>query len=193
MCFLCDQSGEQKLPSYWFHVQQTIQSKCHFNVETQQALVLIPRVFTDNVYQWSYSWEGCTAHIWWCVLPNLQCSKSTSRKFTLFVKTLNSVILQFLLFLASCACFLLQFVWHVSNVPLSTQQNSLRLCCSCFHRNVISSLQPGQSVSLAMVARQYLCPFSLLHCSCGELRPERKNVWEVWSKDQVWHSEKIKA
>lgn len=87
-------------------------------------------------------------------------------------------------YLASCVCFPLQFVWHASNVPLSTQQNSLRLCCSCFHRNVISSLQPGQSVSLAMVARQYLCPFSLLHCSCGELRPERENVWEVWSKVQ---------
>lgn len=104
---------------------------------------------------------------------------------TLCVKALSSVIFQFLLlYLASCVCFPLQFVWHVSNVPLSTQQNSLRLCCSCFHRNVISSLQPGQSVSLAMVARQYLCPFSLLRCSCGELRPERENVWEVWSKVQ---------
>lgn len=64
---------------------------------------------------------------------------------------------------------------------LSTQQNSLRLCSSCFHRNVISSLQPWQSVSLAMVARQYLCPFSLLHCPCSEFRPKRKNVWVVWT------------
>lgn len=100
---------------------------------------------------------------------------------------LSSVIFPFvLLYLASCVCFPLHFVWHVSNVPLSTQQNSLRLCCSCFHRNVISSLQPGQSVSLAMVARQYLCPFSLLHCSCGELRPEREKC--LGSLDSCQHT-----
>lgn len=50
-----------------------------------------------------------------------------------------------LLYLASCVCFVLQIVWHVCNAPLSTQQNSLRLCCSCFHRNVISS-HPARAI-----------------------------------------------
>lgn len=94
----------------------------------------------------------------------------------------------FCLYLVSCVCFPLQFVQHVSTMLLSTQQNSLRLCSSCFHRNVISSLQPGQSVSLAMVARQYLCPFSFLHCSCSEFRPKRKHVWEVHTSTMCQHT-----
>lgn len=104
----------------------------------------------------------------------------------------SSLLVLFRVYLAPCVCFLLLVVWYVSNVPLSTQQNSLRLCCTSFHRNVISSLQPGQSVSLAMVARQYLCPFSVLHCSCIELRPEKGKVFGKFRRLPTHKSKKNK-
>lgn len=80
-------------------------------------------------------------------------------------------------------CFSPYVGWKVM---LSTQQNSEDYVALVSTKRPSPLTQPGQSVSLAMVASQYLCPFSPFRCGCDELRPKRGTVCKVKRVEKIF-------